>query len=99
FGPLGGPSLGNGSETGLAPGDSGSPAYAEIDGRTWLIGINNLVAPPPGERAIDYRFGSQAGGMLLCDPRFIAWLVEQTHDTLPLPAATPAATRGTGRTE
>ena len=88
-GPLGGPSLGNAVETGFAAGDSGSPAYAIVGGRTWLIGIGNFVW---GSSAVGaYGFGTGGGGMLLSDPRFIAWLVTRTQDTLARPAR-PEAT-------
>jgi secreted trypsin-like serine protease len=82
YGSWGGATLGNALETGLASGDSGSPAFAEIDGQRWLVGINSLVSPPPGLTANDYRFGTLCGGMLLSDPRFVDWLVAQTGGTL-----------------
>lgn len=85
-GAFGGRTLGNASEVGLASGDSGSPSYAEIGGQRWLVGINSLVAAAPGDTAIDYQFGTVGGGMLLSDPRFIAWLTTQTLGTLPDPA-------------
>lgn len=81
-GSWGGATLGNALETGLASGDSGSPAFAEIDGQRWLVGINNLVAPGPGLTSNDYRFGTLCGGMLLSEPRFVDWLVAQTGGTL-----------------
>lgn len=100
FGPTGGPSLGNGIEAGLAPGDSGSPVFADIEGRTWLVGISNHVGVRPGASDVDYKFGTPAGGMLLSDPRFIAWLVEQTRGTLQDPPSRTSSTpRRTGRTE
>ena len=74
--------LGNALETGLASGDSGSPAFATIGGQRWLMGINNFTSPAPGNSAIDFKFGTLAGGMLLSDPRFIAWLTTQTQNTL-----------------
>jgi len=80
-GVLGGATLGNALETGLSVGDSGSPAYASIGGQVWLIGIDNLVFTTNGTGA-DFRFGTGGGGMLLSDPRFIAWLRAQTADTL-----------------
>ncbi len=80
---LGGPTLGNAIEAGLAGGDSGSPAYAVIDGRTWLIGINNFVWGRSAAGA--YGFGSGGGGILLGDARFIDWLLVTTHDALAKP--------------
>jgi hypothetical protein len=79
---LGGPTLGNRSESGLAPGDSGSPAYTQVDGEVWLLGINNMVVAQPWNSAVDYQFGTLGGGMLLSDPRFLSWLTAVTHGTL-----------------
>jgi hypothetical protein len=81
-GTWGGGTLGNGDETGLASGDSGSPLFAEIAGVTWLVGIANLVAPPAGRSVNDYRFGTLCGGILLAEPRLHLWLDEQTGGTL-----------------
>lgn len=81
-GAFGGATLGNTFETGLASGDSGSPAYATIAGKRWLLGINNLTAPAPGGTAVDFKFGTIGGGILLSDPRFITWLTTQTQGTL-----------------
>ena len=82
-GPTGGPTLGNSVETGLAGGDSGSPAFATLAGRTWLVGINNFVWTGAVTPPAPYGFGTGGGGMLLTDPRFIAWLVKATRGTLP----------------
>ena len=98
-GPLGGSSLGNAIETGVAGGDSGGPACAEIDGRRWLIGINTVTLSAGADTPVDFRFGTIGGGMLLSDPRFLAWLETQTGGTLapvpqpglPLPAWTLGA--------
>ena len=85
-GPLGESSLGNAVETGVAPGDSGGPAYAEIGGRRWLLGINTMTLSASAGMPVDFRFGTIGGGMLLGDPRFVAWLEAQTGGTLaPLP--------------
>lgn len=81
-GPLGGLSLGNAVETGVAGGDSGGPAYAEIDGRRWLVGINTIALSSQPGASPDFRFGTIVGGMLLCEPRFLAWLETQTGGTL-----------------
>lgn len=80
-GAFGAGTLGNTSETCFSVGDSGSPAFAEINGRRWLAGINNFVATINGVGA-DYRFGTVGGGILLSDPRFIDWLDTQTGHTL-----------------
>jgi len=80
-GSFGAGTLGNTLETELSYGDSGSPAFALIDGQRWLIGINTFVASSDGG-AVDYRFGTVGGGILLSDPRFIGWLDAQTGQTL-----------------
>jgi len=99
-GPLGGSSLGNAVETGVAGGDSGGPAYAEIGGRRWLLGINTVTFSSAAGTPVDFRFGTVGGGMLLSDPRFIAWLETQTGGTLgPVPQEGlphPAWTLGAG---
>ncbi len=84
-GSLGGRSLGNAEETSAAGGDSGSPVFVEAGGIVWLMGINNFVAAPSDNTPIDYKFGTLGGGMLLSDPRFVAWLRETTGDTLVSP--------------
>lgn len=84
-GTLGGRTLGNAEETGAAGGDSGSPVFVESGGIVWLMGINNFVAAPSENTPIDYKFGTLGGGMLLSDPRFMAWLRETTGDTLVSP--------------
>jgi hypothetical protein len=82
-GPLGGPTLGNAVEAGLAGGDSGSPAYAVVGGRVWLVGINSFVWGHSNAGA--YGFGTGGGGVLLGDVRFIEWLVATTGGTLAKP--------------
>lgn len=77
-GDTGGPSLGNETESIVSSGDSGSPAYAEIGGQLWLVGINTFVNPPAGTKTITYTFGHTGGGMLLSDPRFIQWIEQVT---------------------
>ena len=96
-GPLGGSGLGNAIETGVAGGDSGGPACAEIDGQRWLIGINTVTLSASAGQAVDFRFGTIGGGMLLSDPRFLAWLETQTGGTLapvPQPELLPVWTLG-----
>jgi Trypsin-like peptidase domain len=65
-----GASLGNRLETGLAPGDSGGPAFVREGGRLALLGINSHVR----RRAdgVDHGFGTVGGGQLLAAHR--AWL-------------------------
>ncbi|WP_162249289.1 MULTISPECIES: trypsin-like serine protease [unclassified Rhizobacter] len=96
-GPLGGPGLGNAVETGVAGGDSGAAAYAEIGGRRWLLGISTVTLSASPGQAVDFRFGTIGGGMLLSDPRFLAWLETQTGGTLapvPQPELLPVWTLG-----
>jgi Trypsin-like peptidase domain len=81
-GALGGGSLGNSVETGLAGGDSGSPAFIEIDGQVWLFGLNNFTTLPAAGAQPDFRFGSVSGGIVLGDARFLPWLQAQTNGTL-----------------
>lgn len=81
-GAMGGPTLGNASETGLASGDSGSPVYVDVDGQPWLYGINVFTALSGPTGTPDFRFGSVNGGMVLSDPRFVQWLQTQTNNTL-----------------
>lgn len=81
-GSYGGPTLGNAQETGLASGDSGSPAFVQADGQWWLLGINTFAAPAQGGTSVDYRFGTVGGGMRLGDARFMTWLQTQTQGTL-----------------
>ncbi len=61
----------------VVAGDSGSPVFGSIAGRTWLVGINNLGAAPEAGRAMDSRFGTIGGGMLLSYPPFVLWIAGQ----------------------
>lgn len=81
-GPRGGPTVGNATETGVAGGDSGSPAFIEADGQIWLYGINNFTALSAAGAQPDFRFGSVSGGMVVGDARFLPWLQTQTAGTL-----------------
>lgn len=65
-------SLGNLRETGLASGDSGSPAFVTIDGIPHLLGINSFVTQAPAEAHVPYGFGTFGGGQLLAPHR--AWI-------------------------
>lgn len=66
-------SLGNGVETGLASGDSGSPAFVRENGRLALIGINSFVIRSPGTPANG--FGTVSGGQALAAHK--AWLLSE----------------------
>jgi hypothetical protein len=88
-GALGSATLGNAEETGLAGGDSGSPAFIDIDGQVWLFGLNNFTTLPAAGTQPDFRFDSVSGGMVLGDARFMPWLQAQTNGTLgPRPVLT-----------
>ncbi len=58
-------SLGNRVETGLAAGDSGSPAFTMEDGRPALVGINTFVTRSRPDEAPTYTFGTVGGGEAL----------------------------------
>lgn len=58
-------SLGNEVETGLASGDSGSPAFVVEDGRLALLGINTFVVRSTPNGAPTYTFGTISGGEAL----------------------------------
>lgn len=66
-------SLGNAVETGLAGGDSGSPAFVREHGRLAVAGINTFVTGDgPGGKP-RYTFGSVGGGQVLAGHR--DWLL------------------------
>jgi Trypsin-like peptidase domain len=62
-----GRSLGNAIETGLAPGDSGAPAFIAAGGRLFLFGICTFVAAK--DPATVHRFGSLCGGQIITSER------------------------------
>jgi len=80
-GPLGGPTLGNATETLVAVGDSGSPAFVRNGNALLVFGINTFVSNPSGG-SVTYQFGTIGGGIVACDPRFASWLQTATHGTL-----------------
>jgi len=83
FGLLGG-SLGNGIESVIGPGDSGSPAFITNSSGRFLAGINTFtMGSNPG------RFGSQGGGVLL--QPYLSWIAT-TASTAPIITAQPAST-------
>ena len=77
-GTFGGATLGNASETMVASGDSGSPAFLTGAGGIQLAGINTFVAAQSGG-SLTYTFGNLGGGILLSDPRFATWINEKTQ--------------------
>ena len=89
-GPMGGPTLGNGRETMVAVGDSGAPAFSLINGYRVVTGICTFASPLNSGRALNYGFGQGGGGMLLSDPRFIAWLMEKSGGSVRLLSSLPA---------
>jgi secreted trypsin-like serine protease len=60
-----GGTLGNEVEVTLASGDSGSPAFINVEGRWLLAGINTFVANASGGPANTGVFGTLGGGMLV----------------------------------
>ncbi|MFT3734435.1 MAG: trypsin-like serine protease [Rhodocyclaceae bacterium] len=66
-------SLGNRRESITATGDSGSPAFVVVNGKRYLMGINNSVLSFNGSSP-NFTFGSGGTGIRLSDPRFISWL-------------------------
>jgi len=60
-GPLGGPSLGEGIETTLGPGDSGGPGFVWDDGALRLASVNTFICGP----AEAGRYGSGGGGIIV----------------------------------
>jgi hypothetical protein len=82
-GPLGGPTLGNASETMVAAGDSGGPSFILVGSSLQLLGINTFAASPVANQAVTYTFGDLGGGIVAADPRFAAWLQATTQGTMP----------------
>lgn len=69
---LGGPGLGNGQETTLAPGDSGSAAFVrDARGHLLLAGVNTFTALVQAGQTPS-TFGTLGGGMLLSG--YSAWI-------------------------
>ncbi len=69
---LGGPTLGNRSETGLASGDSGSPSFILAGGQWKLAGINTFIFSfGDGSGALS-TFGTGGGGNLVWP--YQAWI-------------------------
>lgn len=66
------PSLGNLRETGLALGDSGSPAFVQTQGGPVLLGLNSFVTQPNDPAHVPYGFGTVGGGQFLAPHR--AWI-------------------------
>ena len=81
-GPIGGPTLGNGVETSVAGGDSGSPAFVDTGSGPALYGLNTAVINFSGAAA--GAFGSGGTGMVLSHPPYLTWLSAQTSGGLSL---------------
>jgi hypothetical protein len=80
---LGGASLGNDSESMIASGDSGSPAFVNLDGEWQLAGINTFQINDAA-RGAPPRYGALGGGMWL--PAYSQWVSQsmqpqQSSDT------------------
>ncbi|MFM8251567.1 MAG: trypsin-like serine protease [Planctomycetota bacterium] len=69
-GPLGGPSLGNLTETTLGGGDSGGPSFV-FDGTNYLLAGVNTFSQSNGTIAAP-KFGSLGGGMAI--PAYADWI-------------------------
>jgi len=81
-GPIGGATLGNGVETSVAGGDSGSAAFVDTGSGPALYGLNTAVINFSGAPA--GAFGSGGTGILLSHPPYLAWLAAQTNGSLSL---------------
>jgi len=68
---FGGGTLGNDIETGVAPGDSGGPAFVAIDGVLHVWGINTFTANCIGPATL---FGSVSGGVVV--NAYLPWLLQ-----------------------
>lgn len=65
-------SLGNLRETGLAVGDSGSPAFIQTRAGVLLLGINSFVSQSNQAQHVPFGFGAVSGGQFLAPHR--AWI-------------------------
>jgi hypothetical protein len=74
-GPLGGPSLGNATETCVASGDSGAPAFVDHDGGLALMGLCSVSLGFAGSASV---FGAGGGGPVLAHAPYLSWLQAQT---------------------
>lgn len=74
----GGGTLGNDLETIIGPGDSGGPAFVDINGELLLAGINTFTFG--GESG---QFGDRAGGVLLAP--YINWIVSNITSPVSIP--------------
>jgi secreted trypsin-like serine protease len=75
---IGGGSLGNSLESSLWVGDSGSPAFVEINGVYYLAGVNNFVARGINSAPL---FGSFAGGVDIS--QYNSWINSVTLQSVP----------------
>lgn len=60
------------SVSGLASGDSGSPAFVVANGQPWLLGVNTLTIRPPDATYPPFGFGTVCGGQVIAAHR--EWL-------------------------
>lgn len=77
---LGGVSLGNALESTIASGDSGSPAFVNLDGEWQIAGINTFQINDAA-RGAPARFGALGGGMWL--PAYGQWLTDSMKPQAP----------------
>lgn len=71
FNSMGGLSLGNAVESTVASGDSGGPAFVNVDGQWLVAGINTFQMSQP-QRPAAPLFGSLGGGMFV--PAYAHWI-------------------------
>lgn len=62
----------NANVSGLASGDSGSPAFVVVNGQPLLLGINTLTSRPPDANFPPFGFGTTCGGQVIAAHR--EWL-------------------------
>ena len=77
---LGGSTLGNDIETSIGPGDSGGPAFVDLDGARVIAGINTFNWELMGISAEPGFFESLAGGMMT--GAYADWLFEVAPDAI-----------------
>jgi hypothetical protein len=65
-------SLGNAVETGLAGGDSGSPAFVGVGRNLHLMGVNSFVGRQPQAEGPLYGYGTLSGGSVV--GRHLRWI-------------------------
>jgi Trypsin len=83
-GALGGPSLGNDIETGVASGDSGSGAYFLQGGTDALYAVNVAALQFASTPLPAGAFGTGGAGLVLSHPPYLQWIQAQTQQSVML---------------